>query len=645
MSPSILRILAVTALGGLAACSGGGSVTPSPTAKNTVPAGTVPAATASATLTFTRRIPQSALGDSSAARKTREISYAANSFVIDAAQTGAAPYHAVFDISGAVIGNGVNCTTDASSIYQTCVMQVRLPIGNDTLTVTTNSARDGSGTTLGGATIPVTIKDQQDNPIAITLDGIPKSIRVFVSDPSPVVKSATQSLALTVQLYDAAGAILLAPQNFTQPVVVTDGDTSSGTSLFTGQSQNSTQRYNGTAPSPQPTTPPGAKTISVPDRYTVPYVALYNGMASPFTITATFGSLSASVTITPQAAANAAARPAGQTPVTHTLANTVRTYDPIFDATGKLWVTQTGGKIASIDTSNYTVTGTYTVTTATTTRSLRSPVLGPDNAIYISSATVSNGVATAPYYVTRFDPVSHAFTDYASSDQVLHLTLAAGALTGAERNTRQVWRLPFTGTTPGTPAEFSVSAPPVGDPTPALLPLPTRVFPTSDGNLLVIETSYAAVNGTWIAKYSPSGTKLSEAMIVPQQQALQLDAQAMDANGSIWFADLLTQNQFVRVDTPAQPNTLATYAVPRFYGNDAVSELTNYAILDAGGNLWFVSYLDNGIRRIDRASGRVDTFNGATGGGNQYGLAIGPDGTLVQPGYGSGPYLYTNNTK
>ncbi len=258
MRPSILRILAVTALGGLAACSGGGSVTPSPTAKNTGPAGTVPAATATATLTFTRRIPQSALGDSSAARKTREISYAANSFVIDAAQTGAAPYHAVFDISGAVIGNGVNCTTDASSIYQTCVMQVRLPIGNDTLTVTTNSARDGSGTTLGGATIPVTIKDQQDNPIAITLDGIPKSIRVFVSDPSPVVKSATQSLALTVQLYDAAGAILLAPQNFTQPVVVTDGDTSSGTSLFTGQSQNSTQRYNGTAPSPQPTTPPGA---------------------------------------------------------------------------------------------------------------------------------------------------------------------------------------------------------------------------------------------------------------------------------------------------------------------------------------------------------------------------------------------------
>ena len=643
MSPSILRFLAVAALGGLAACSGGGSFTPSQTAA-TLPTGTAPASTASATLTFTRRNPQSALGESSAARKAHEISNASNSFVIDATQTGAAPYHTVLDISGAVIGNGVNCSPDASGEYQTCVMQVRLPVGNDTLTVATNTARDGSGTTLGGATIPVTIKDQQANAIAITLDGVPKSIKVFVSDPAPIVK-VSQSLTLTVQLYDAAGAALIAPQNFTQPVVVTDGDTSSNTSLFAGQSQNSTQRYNGTAPSPQPTTAPGAKTLSVPNRYTVPYVALYNSMASPFTITATFGSLSATVTITPQAAAGAAARPAGQTPVTHTLANTVRTYDPIFDATGKLWVTQTGGKIASIDTSNYTVTGTYTVTTPTITRTLRSPVLGPDNAIYISSATVSNGAATAPYYVTRFDPVSHAFTDYASSDQVLHLTLAAGALTGAERNTHQVWRLPFTGTTPGTPAEFAVSAPPVTDTTAILQPLPTRVFPSSDGNLLVIETSYASVNGTWIAKYSPSGTKLSEAMITPQQQALELDAQAMDANGAIWFSDLLTQNQFVRVDAPTQPVVSATYGVARFYGNNAISELTNYAILDQAGNLWFISYLDNGVRRIDRASGRIDTFNGASGGGNQYGLAIGPDGTLVQPGYGSGPYLYTNNTK
>src|SRR6202011_3722302 len=108
-------------------------------------------------LSFTRLIPVT--GTSSARRRPNELSFGANALVVDATHAGAAPYHAVFDISGALIANGVNCSADASNTYQTCSMQVLLPLGSDTVTIATNSARDGSGATLGSATVTVTIKD------------------------------------------------------------------------------------------------------------------------------------------------------------------------------------------------------------------------------------------------------------------------------------------------------------------------------------------------------------------------------------------------------------------------------------------------------------------------------------------------------
>jgi len=636
MSRQLTRALAAAALVALAACSGGGGTLPQSPGG---PAATTPAAAGHATLTFKRLAPAASTSATAATRRPHEFSFGSNSLVIDAAQTGAAPFHAVYDISGAVIGNGVNCSADASGYYTICSLQVRLPLGNSSLTVSTNTARDGSGTTLGSATMPVNIKDAQDNPIAITLDGAVASMKLFASDPNP--RTATgENIALTVQLYDASGTVLIAPQNYTQPVVLTDNDTSAGTTLFTQVSQNSTQRYNGTpvaSPAPSAT----SKTVSVPDRYTVPYVSYNGSTTSAFSVGATFGTLTASVTITPVAPA---ARPAGTSIVSHALANTVRSYDPVFDAAGKLWVTQTGGKVSSIDTSTstYTVTGTYTVGNPGS-RSLRSPVLGPDGALYILSASVTNGAATAPYFVTRFDTTTHAFTDIPVSDQPLHLVVAGNALVGAERNAGKVWRLPFTGTTPGTPVEFAVSTPAVADTTAVLLPLPTRVFPSSDGNLWVVLTSYASVDGAWLTKYSPTGTKISETLVDPQHPEHLLDAQAITASGSIWYVDVGNLNEFVREDTAT--NALTTFAVPRFYGQNAWSEVTAYAILDAGSNLYFISALDNGLRRIDASTGRVDLFSLPVGNSNLYGEVIGPDGTLYVAGYNTGPFLVSVNTQ
>ena len=634
MKPQSLRILAAAAMVALAACSGGGSSA----VPLKGPGASAPTGNGHATLSIKRFVPQPTT--SAKKRRVNEVSFGSNSLVVDATQNNNSVYHAVFDMSGVVIGNGLGCSTDASGIYQTCTAQLLLPLGSETLTVSTNSARDGSGSTLGSATIPVTILNAQDNPIAVTLDGVAASMALFAADPSPNIGSAA-TIALTTQLYDASGVVFIAPQTYTQPVTVNDLDTSTSTELFTQVSQNSTQRATGTpVASPGPSAP--AKTVSIPDRYTQANLSYDGTRTTPFQITAAFGSLNASVTITP---VTAAARPAGSTSNTYPWpAGSARGYDPIFDNAGNLWITVSGGKIASLDPATYQITATYSIPTAA--RSLRAPSIGPDGAIWMSSGTISNGAVTGPWFVTRFDPTAHTFADYPASDQVLHLVTTPSGLWGAEQNAGQLWQLPFSASAPAAaPNEYPYSPPGVSDTTPGLIPEPTRVFPAADGNLWVVEMSYAAVDGTWLAKYSTQGAKLSDARVLPNNPALLLDAQAIDANGSIWFNDLSNANEFVRDDTSMQPHALTTYAVPRLYGQDAWSELTRYAILDAGGNLWFISYLNNNLGRIDRSTGRVDTFAGPQSASNTYGLAIGPNGTLVQAGIsGTTPYIFTINT-
>src|SRR5581483_9987323 len=112
----------------------------------------------------------------------------------------------------------------------------------------------------------VTILNAQDNPLAVTLDGVAASMRLFAADPSPNI-GTPETIALTTQLYDATGTVFIAPQNYTQPVVVTDQDPSASTELVTTISQNSTQRATGTPPATPAPAPP-AKTVSIPDRYT-----------------------------------------------------------------------------------------------------------------------------------------------------------------------------------------------------------------------------------------------------------------------------------------------------------------------------------------------------------------------------------------
>ncbi|MDQ6943844.1 MAG: hypothetical protein M3169_15190, partial [Candidatus Eremiobacteraeota bacterium] len=191
-----------------------------------------------------------------------------------------------------------------------------------------------------------------------------------------------------------------------------------------------------------------------------------------------------------------------------------------------------------------------------------------------------------------------------------------------------------------TPNEYSVAAPPVSDPSPVLASLPTRVFPSADGNLWVVKTSFATVNGAWLAKYSTTGSLISEGRVNPAKPTAILDAQAIDSTGGIWFVDVTSANELERYDTASA--TVKTFAVPRLYGSDARSSLTTYVTLDAGDNLWFVNSLDNRLGRIDHATGRVDLLGG-TPGGNFNGITISGT-TLVMVGYtSSSPFVFTIN--
>src|SRR5665213_1531371 len=610
MTRHITRALAVAALTALAACSGGGAALP----KASGSAPLAPTGNGRATLSFTR--------------------LAANSLVVDATPATGTPYHAVFDISGAVIANGLNCNNDVSGIYTTCSVQVLLPLGSDAVTIATNSARDGSGSTLGSATVQVTIKDQQDNPIAVTLDGAVASMKLFVSDPSPATGTSV-NLPLTVQLYDPTGTVLIAPQTYTQPVVITDPDTGTSTSLFTQLSQNSTQRATGTGVSTTPSAK--AKSVSVPDRYTQPFFFFDGTTSAAVTLTATFGTMTATVTITPSAPA---ARTADTNLHTFTLPSaTPRPFDPLFDTAGNLWTTVSGGAIAELDPTTRQVTATYALGIAG--RSFRAPIIGPDGAFWGTSGTASNGITGAPWFVTRFDTTTHTFTDYPANDNVIRLVTTPSGLWGVERNTSKLWQLPFTGTTPAASAnEFTVVGPPGGDPSPVLASLPTRVFPSADGNLWVVETSFATVNGAWIAKYSTTGTKLSEVRVDPARPTAILDAQAIDSNGGIWLDDAVSQNQFERYDTAT--GTVKIVAVPRLYGSNARSLITTFATVDTNDNLWFVNSFDGRLGRIDHATGRVDLLAGP--GGNYNGITISGQ-TLVLDGFTStSPFVFTTNT-
>lgn len=115
------------------------------------------------------------------------------------------------------------CTMSGSA--RTCRVSVDLPIGSDTITLTTFdgplSGGRPSGHQLATSTVTQTIAEGQLNTVVMSLLGIPAVVTI-VPQPSTISATGTQvTVPLAVTVYDASGSPITGPDKYSQPIAFT----------------------------------------------------------------------------------------------------------------------------------------------------------------------------------------------------------------------------------------------------------------------------------------------------------------------------------------------------------------------------------------------------------------------------------------
>ncbi len=222
----------------LAACGGGGGGG----GRTQLPAVTVTTApTASAgdgSVSFTVAIP--AKSTASNARTPRFVSPSTASLTVTL-QGASSPVATVNVTPGSpgctVVANVTQCTVTAN-----------VPAGTDTLVVATYDGANGTGHELSATTIVATVTLNATNTVALALNGIVANATVILGTTSVLAGSAA-TVAVTVVGVDAAGNIIVGPGNYSSPVTLTNSDASGVTSLSTpsvaAPGTNVTLTYNG----------------------------------------------------------------------------------------------------------------------------------------------------------------------------------------------------------------------------------------------------------------------------------------------------------------------------------------------------------------------------------------------------------------
>ena len=208
-------------------CSGGGQ-------QSSVPATTaggpnVPAAPQGMSkATFTLTIPGGSSA-SAANRKPAYISSATQSMSIVVQNGTASPAAPV--IANLTPGSP-GCTAGATGT--TCAVTVAAPVGNDTFVVTLYLGQNGGGSVLSSATISGTVVAATANSFPVTLGGTATSVQVSVTNGNNLIPGGfATSLPVVVTARDASGAIIIGPGDYSNPITLTNADTSGITSLST----------------------------------------------------------------------------------------------------------------------------------------------------------------------------------------------------------------------------------------------------------------------------------------------------------------------------------------------------------------------------------------------------------------------------
>jgi virginiamycin B lyase len=129
-----------------------------------------------------------------------------------------------------------------------CSITLGVPIGPVTFKVETFSDTAGGGSMLSEGSVTQTIVKGKTAAIALTLSGIVKSIVIALGSSSTRAGTSSKT-AVYVTGYDATGAAIVGPGNYTQPITLTNSDSTHATQLSTttvnGPSTAVTLSYNG----------------------------------------------------------------------------------------------------------------------------------------------------------------------------------------------------------------------------------------------------------------------------------------------------------------------------------------------------------------------------------------------------------------
>ncbi|MBV8245603.1 MAG: hypothetical protein JOZ38_06760, partial [Candidatus Eremiobacteraeota bacterium] len=139
------------------------------------------------------------------------------------------------------------CTSTPTKL--TCSITVQAPAGSDTFAVNMYSAQNAGGSLLSSGTTTATI-GSGSNVVTVTMNGVPTKLVVSLSNAFPPTGSPS-TITVNVIAYDATGAQIVGPGNYSVPVTLTDSDTSGHTSLtvnsVAGPSATGTLTYDGNA--------------------------------------------------------------------------------------------------------------------------------------------------------------------------------------------------------------------------------------------------------------------------------------------------------------------------------------------------------------------------------------------------------------
>ena len=117
--------------------------------------------------------------------------------------------------------NAPNCTTTASA--RTCTIVVDLPLGSDTIVLSTFDGALAAGQTTGHllatASKTQTIVEGQSNNVVISLLGVPASATIAVPQPITSTGNST-TVPLTVTVFDASGTAITGTDPYSVPVIV-----------------------------------------------------------------------------------------------------------------------------------------------------------------------------------------------------------------------------------------------------------------------------------------------------------------------------------------------------------------------------------------------------------------------------------------